>query len=156
MLPGKSDAGDVRLVTPGSCVLPGVSAGLPKAFSNGFGSFDRWVWLCAGLKYSWSPFCDGFGGGARGALTAGAAVSLLPVDAGSSSGCLMVGTESGCQLVSMLYHGQYCACLSGLGIEWVERWVKVRQTHSGIGGARGVNRIAACGGEKATQCAGEG
>lgn len=41
VLPGRSDAGEVKLVTPGSCGLPGVSAGFPNAFSNGFGSFDR-------------------------------------------------------------------------------------------------------------------
>ena len=43
VLPGRSDAGDVRLVTPGSWVFPGVSVALlpPKAFSNGLGSFDK-------------------------------------------------------------------------------------------------------------------
>ena len=56
VLPGSSDAGDVRLVTPGSCGLLGVSAGLVKALSNGFGSFDRCVPLGCALKYSLSPF----------------------------------------------------------------------------------------------------
>lgn len=71
--------------------MPGVSAGLPKAFSNGFGSFDRWLVLC-GPKYSESPFCVGFGGGARGAFVV---VSLV-----SSSGCLMVGSFASTYLVS--------------------------------------------------------
>lgn len=48
VLPGSNDAGDVRLVTPGSEVLPGVSDGFPKAFSNGFGSLDKWR-LLSGL-----------------------------------------------------------------------------------------------------------
>jgi hypothetical protein len=43
---GRSDAGDVKLVTPGNCGLPGVSAGLlPNAFSNGLGSLEKWVGL---------------------------------------------------------------------------------------------------------------
>lgn len=41
VMPGRSDAGEVRLVTPGREGFPGVSAGFPKAFSKGFGSFDR-------------------------------------------------------------------------------------------------------------------
>lgn len=49
VLPGRRGAGDVRLATPGSADLPGVSAGLLNAFSNGFGSFARCV-VCAPPK----------------------------------------------------------------------------------------------------------
>ena len=50
VLLGRSEAGEGKLATPGSWLLPGVSAGLPKAFSNGFGSLERLLRLWAPLK----------------------------------------------------------------------------------------------------------
>ena len=92
VLPGSNDAGEVRLVTPGSEGFPGVSEGFPKAFSNGLGSLEKWALPLELVKYSPSPFCDGFGGGASGAFDVDAALSLLLLLPVSSSGCLMDGT----------------------------------------------------------------
>jgi len=86
VFPASSGAGEVKLVTPGNCVLPGVSEGAPKAFSNGFGSLLKCaVWICPPpdcAKYSppslLSPPWLGLGGGARGALVVGPDVSFEP------------------------------------------------------------------------------
>jgi hypothetical protein len=50
VLLGRSEAGDVKLVMPGSWLLPGVSAGLRKASSNGLTSLVKLLVLCVPLK----------------------------------------------------------------------------------------------------------
>jgi hypothetical protein len=91
-----------------------------------------------------SPFWVGFGGGASGALVAGAALSLLPFVASSSSGCLIVGTvESIDGSVSMMVergNGTTQLRSASAMLRTVDDAINVSH---GATGARAVNGYAA-------------